>query len=269
MITTFIPEVWSARLLENLKKNLVFANLANRNYEGEIQQMGDTVHIVAPTALTIRSYTKGGTLTAEDATTGTAIDLVINKANYYNFYVDDVEKVQARADVMDSFMGEAAFGLADKADQDLITDLKTNGSSSVALTNLTASAAYEAVVDIKTALDNAKAPKQNRWLVVDPAFEGLMLKDPRFAYSYGDKAENRMENGVVAKAAGFNIYVSNNLSGELIAGVPEAIAYAEQILKTEAYRPEAMFADGVKGLHVYGSKVVRPTCIINRTYTIA
>lgn len=268
MITSFIPKLWAARLLENLQKNLVFANLCNHNYEGEIRQMGDTVHIIAPTALTIRTYTKGGNLTAEDATTGTATDLVIDKGNYFNFFVDDVEAVQARANTMDSFMREAAYGLADQCDQDIVTELKTNGSASSALTSIAAADAYDAVVDIKTAMDKANVAKTGRWLVVDPAFEGLMLKDARFASAYGANAEARLQNGAVARAAGFEIYVSNNLTGELIAGTSDAVTHASQILKTEAYRPEAKFADAVKGLHVYGTKVIRPASIINRTYTL-
>lgn len=269
MISSFIPEVWAARLQENLRKNLVFANLVNHNYEGEISAMGDTVHIVSPTALTIRSYTKGGKLTSEDATTSTANDLVINKGNYFSFYVDDVEAVQARANVMDSFMGEAANGLADQCDLDIIAELQTNGTASTAFTNLTPATAYNAVVDIKTAMDNAKAPTTGRWLVVDPAFEGLMLKDARFAYSYSAAADERTANGHVARAAGFEIYVSHNLSGKLIAGIADACTHADQILKTEAFRPSDMFADGVKGLHVYGTKVTRKDCIRNHTYTIA
>ena len=116
---------------------------------------------------------------------------------------------------------------------------------------------------MKVALDKANVPKQGRWVVMPPEFEGLMLLDPRFAYNTPN-SNGRLENGEVARAAGFGIHISNNVPNtsstkyKIIASYNGAATRAEQILKTEAYRPEKRFSDAVKGLHVYGAKVTRP-----------
>lgn len=271
-IKSFIPEVWSARLLEHLRKNLVIANLFNRNYEGEIAQMGDTVHINQLAEITIKPYAANVDIENPDQLSTSQIPLIIDQGDYFNFYLNDVDRAQARGDLMDGAMGSASYGLADKLDQYLAgllaggTLIDGLGDDSAPL-YVNASTAYELLVKMKVALDKANVPTQGRYVVMPPDFEGYMLLDQRFAGGMGTRNEERLVNGLVARAAGFDIYISNNLKNtngslfKVVASTIDQATYANQILNTEAYRRERGFDDGVKGLHVYGAKVLRPEAV--------
>lgn len=274
-IVTFIPEIWSARLLANLNPSMVYANLLNRDYEGEIKNVGDKVHINSFGKITIKKYTKSTDIDAPEELTTTDQELVVDQSNYFNMAIDDIDKVQAAGDLMDIAMQEAAYGLANEAEKYIAGLLKTGtagkkletiiGNDSTPV-QVTKDNAYEILVNLKTALDRANVPKVGRWVVMPPEYEGFMLLDPRFAYNTG-KAESRLENGAVARAGGFDIYISNNAPNEdgaknkIIASYRGAATYAEQILNTEAFRPEKRFSDAVKGLHVFGAKVIRPETV--------
>ena len=273
-LTTFIPELWNARLLNALDKAHVFAGLVNRDYEGDIKKQGDTVHINTIGEVTIGTYTKDTDFsTGPQALTATDSTLVINQAKYFNFAVDDIDTAQAAGDIMDKAMQRAAYGLSDAADKYLadqlaaaITTANGNqvGTTAVALTKENV---YENIVKMKTILDKANVPTTGRWLVVPPEMVALILQDDRFVKTGGTKAEDTLANGWVARAVGFDIYESNNCNSTsasstttytITAGDEGACTYAEQISDTEAYRPEKRFADAVKGLHLYGAKVVDP-----------
>lgn len=273
-LTTFIPELWNARLLNALDKAHVFAGLVNREYEGEIKKQGDTVHINTIGEVTIGTYTKDTDFTSgPQALTATDNTLVINQAKYFNFAVDDIDTAQAAGDVMDKAMQRAAYGLADVADKYLADQLaaaitSANGNQvGTAAVALTKENVYENIVKMKTTLDKANVPTTGRWLVVPPEMVALILQDDRFVKTGGAMAEDTLANGWVARAVGFDIYESNNCNSvtatntttyTITAGDEGACTYAEQISDTEAYRPEKRFADAVKGLHLYGAKVVDP-----------
>lgn len=272
-VTTFIPEIWNARLLYALRNDLVYTNLFNRNYEGEIRQQGDTVHINTITDITIKDYTRNTDIDNPEQLTTADQTLVVDQAKYYNFYLNDVDKAQANPGLIDAAMASASHGLAEAVDKYLADLLaKASGTITAGLGStstpmqVTAATAYDLLVDMKTAMDKANVPKLGRKVVLPPEFEGYMLKDARFAANSG-KGETRLENGAVARAAGFDIYISNNVpntSGakyKIIASTQESNTYAEQLIKTEAYRREKGFDDGVKGLHVYGAKVIRPGAV--------
>lgn len=278
-VQTFIPEVWSARLLENLDKNLVYANLLNRDYEGDISQYGDTVHINSIGDIAVRAYSKGNDITVDDVNMSEQT-LIIDQGDYFAFKVNDVDKVQARADYMNTAMGRAAYSLSDKTDQYLAGLLKAGtvtaglGTDGTPL-SIKSDNAYETLVKIKTALDKKNVPTAGRWVVMPPEFEGAMLGDIRFVATGSSQAEGRLTNGMVARAAGFDIYISNNVPNtagakfKIIASVNMAATYADQILKTEATRMEKGFDDLVKGLHVYGAKVTRPEIVAVATVDFA
>ena len=271
-IATFIPELWSARLLDHLRKNLVVANLFNRNYEGEISQMGDTVHINQLAEITIKDYTANVDIENPDQLTTTDISLIIDQGDYYNFYLNDVDRAQARGDLMDNAMRSSAYGLADKLDT-YLAGLLAGGTLVEGLGNdgaplsINADTAYALLVKMKVALDKANVPTQGRYVLMPPEFEGFMLLDQRFASAYGNNAEQRLVNGLVARAAGFDIYISNNVKNtegalyKVCASTVDQATYANQLVRTEAYRREKGFDDGVKGLHVYGAKVLRPEAV--------
>lgn len=273
-ISSFIPQIWNARLLNALDKAHVFANVVNRDYEGDIKQQGDTVKINTIGAVTIGDYTKNTDFTSGPETLATtAQSLTIDQAKYFNFQVDDVDAAQAAGDVMDKAMERAAYGLNDAADAYLAKQLSaaiTSANANIVAADavaLTAANVYENVVKMKLLLDKANVPTVGRWLVAPPEMIALILQDDRFVKTGGSMAEDVLQNGVVARAAGFDIYMSNNCASEtsskdstttftITAGDEGACTYAEQIVSTEAYRPEKRFADAVKGLHVYGAKVV-------------
>ena len=272
-VTTFIPELWSARLLYALDKAHVATNLVNREYQGIIANQGDTVHINSIGAITVKDYTKNTDIADPDALTTTEQTLVIDQCKYFNFQVDDVDNVQAAGDLVDTAMGRAAYSLADVADAYLLKTIaagaasgNTVGAASGPIA-LTAANVYENIVKLRTKLDKANVPNTGRTIVVPPEVYALLLMDDRFAKSDATAGQNALLNGEVGRVAGFTVYMSNNVhtgtgtdNGKtpyfvITAQVNTATTYAEQIIKTEAYRIEKRFADGVKGLHVYGAKV--------------
>nr|DAV11929.1 MAG TPA: Major capsid protein [Caudoviricetes sp.] len=272
-VTTFIPELWSARLLYALDKAHVATNLVNREYQGIIANQGDTVHINSIGAITVKDYTKNTDIADPDALTTTEQTLVIDQCKYFNFQVDDVDNVQAAGDLVDTAMSRAAYSLADVADAYLLKTIaagaasgNTVGAASAPIA-LTAANVYENIVKLRTKLDKANVPNPGRTIVVPPEVYALLLMDDRFAKSDAAAGQSALLNGEVGRVAGFTVYMSNNVRTgtgtdtgktpyfEITAQVSTATTYAEQIIKTEAYRIEKRFADGVKGLHVYGAKV--------------
>lgn len=278
-LSNFIPSVWSARILETMNKAHVYTNLMNRDYEGEIQALGDTVKINSIGRVTIGTYTKNTDISAAETLTDAQTTLQINVARYFNFQIDDIDKAQTKPKVMDAAMRDAAWGLADAIDV-LIAGLytavsadTTQGStgSPVVGGSLTAgSAMYDLLVNMKVNLDEQNVPDDGqRFVVVPPWAQGVMLKDSRFINStqLGNETRSR---GFIGQAAGLNVYVSNNVtksgtastdSHRIIGGHPSAWTYAEQITEVEAYRPQLRFGDAVKGLLLCGYKVVRPASL--------
>src|SRR5205085_7448189 len=112
--------------------------------------------------------------------------------------------------------------------------------------------------------DVANAPSEGRFAIVPSWFEGAVSLDPRFIGEGGQNNNGVLLNGKIGRAAGFDLLMSNNVPNttgakyKIVAGVAGATTYAEQISQTEAYKPERRFGDAVKGLHLYGAKVVRP-----------
>lgn len=273
-VTTFIPKIWSARLLEHLDKAHVYANLVNRDYEGEIKAYGDTVKINQIGDITVKAYTKNGDGIADpDQLTTTEELLVIDQAQYFNFGIDDVDAAQVRVPLMDKAMQRAAYALADTTDKFIAAEMvkgieaRKIGTSASAGIKLKADNVYKTLVDLKVMMDAGNVPAAGRWIVVPPEFEGLMLMDDKFASLYGTAtAEGNILNGHIGRAAGFDIYVSNNCpktsnTYTMIASNSDSTTFAEQIVQTEAYRPEKHFKDAIKGLNVYGAKVVQKKAV--------
>lgn len=275
-LNNFIPAVWSAQLLNDLQKSMVYANLCNRDYEGEIRAFGDQVKINSIGDVTIGTYTKNTNISSAETLTDAQRILTIDQAKYFNFQIDDVDKAQQSPKVMTAAMQRAAYGLADVADQ-FIAGLYTEVASGNTLgddttpkvIDVTAGtgilAAYEALVDLSVLLDESNVPSAGRWVVLPPWYYGLLLKDDRFVQAGTTAADAALRTGLVGEAAGFQIFKSNNVPNttgakyKVMAGYSGAISYAEQIAEVEAYRPELRFGDAMKGLHLYGGKVTRPS----------
>lgn len=273
-VRNFVPEIWSARLMVALRKALVYAapQVVNRDWEGEIAEAGDTVRITSVGRPTIGTYVPNSTtITPQKIVTGQRT-LVVDQAKYWAAEIDDVDKRQARANLMPQTMSEAAYGLADIVDQyvaGLYTQIAAanflNVQGSPIDTYTSPNDAYNKVlVPLRTKLTKANVPTAGRYAIVSPEFYASLLLDDRFIKADHAGTDAALRNGHVGRAAGFEIYESNNVpnpTGDtqvITAGTNAAITFAEQINKTEAYRPESAFSDAVKGLALYGAKVVRP-----------
>ena len=269
-ISTFIPTIWEARLLAHLDKALVYGNLCNRDYEGDIRNYGDTVKINQIGNVEVKDYTKGTPITVDEID-GTPTELHIDQQKYFAFHVDDVDAAQANVNLVDGAMARASYALRDVIDQYIASFHKSAGvkigSSTTPISITTADAAYGNLVDLKGALDDGNVPSEGRWVVVPSWFYGLMLKDNRFVAAGTTKTDAVLGNGYIGSAAGFNIYQSNNVpstSGakyKILAGNNTGISFAQQLIKTEALRESSSFSDLVRGLCVYGAQVVQPNAL--------
>src|SRR5690606_12605883 len=197
--------------------------------------------------------------------------MLIDQAKYFNFYVDSVDQAQQNVNVLDEAMRRASWSLRDVADsylaalmEDAVPAGNTIGSAAEPVVP-TSTDAYEHLVDLGVLLDEANTPTDGRFVVVPAWFHGLLLKDDRFVSSGTFRAGSTLANGNVGEAAGFTILKSNNVpntSGtnfKIIAGHSVATSYAEQVVDVQTYKPEKRFGDAVKGLHIYGAKVLRPS----------
>jgi hypothetical protein len=283
MSIEFIPTVWAARLLVALEEALIYgqANVCNRDYEGEIREAGNTVKIASIGAVSVNDYVRNSDIAEPETLTDEAQSLLIDQQKYFNFVIDSVDRAQTNVNVMDTAMRHSAWELRKRADTFIaglmaaeVPDENCIGSATTPEVP-TRDSAYERLVDLGVLLDEGNTPTDGRFVVVPAWFHGLLLKDDRFVRSGTGRGDVRLANGEVGEAAGFRILKSNNVpqtSGEkykIVAGHSVATTYVEQILDLQTYKPEKRFGDAVKGLHVYGAKVLRPTAlamlIANRT----
>ncbi|MCD7886215.1 MAG: P22 coat protein - protein 5 domain protein [Clostridiales bacterium] len=269
----FIPEIWSARLLDHLDKAHVYAGLMNRDYEGEIKAYGDTVHINQIGDVNIFDY-DGSDIPDPEELDGEQQSLIIDQAHGFNFQIKDIDNAQTNPKLMDAAMQRASYDMNDYIDQYLASLLAAGvdtgnvlADDASPLTPASADEAYDCLVDLGTILSEANVPRLGRWVVVPPWFHGLLLKDQRFVGYGTDFNKGILQGGLVGAAAGFEIYLSNNVPNtdgtlyKVMAGTTAAGTFAEQLVNLEAYRPEKNFSDALKGLHVYGAKVIQPKAI--------
>lgn len=278
-VDTFIPEVWAASLLTTLEKNYIFAGagIVNRDYEGEIAEYGDTVHIGSLTDPTVATYTKNVTSISPATLATTDASLTIDQSKYFAFEIDDIDRRQVRSggDLMAKATMRSASLLKDTADQFLATTMVAGAGEVFTATTITSTAeAFRFVIRAEAELTRNNVPLSGRFIACGPDFYSALSGDSRFtdASKYG--SSRPIQAGEVGMVRGFTVFVSNNIptgtyagsqpaySSYVIAGHPMATTYAEQIVKTEAYRPQDAFSDAVKGLHLYGAKVVRADALV-------
>jgi hypothetical protein len=183
-INNFIPAVWSARILDALRKALVYGQpmIVNREYEGEIKAYGDTVKINSIGDPTIFDYTKNSDMPAAETLNDSQKTLQITQAKAFNFQVDDVDKAQQQPKVMDAALSRAAYRMADIADQyvaaQMVAGSTTNtiGTDALPIVAPTATSgstgAYEQLVDLSVKLDEQNVPTDGRWVVIPPWYHG-------------------------------------------------------------------------------------------------
>lgn len=305
-ISNFNPTLWSKGFLANLNKSHVHADVMNRDYEGEIKNVGDTVKISSIGRVTVKNYTRnagaGGTAASPtiagidrpEILEGSSLSLTVDQQKYFNFEVDDIDAWQQQPKLMDKAMAESAYAMANTIDQFCNSTMQTGVAGTTDGTGNRLDArtvgtgagdadAYETLVDLCVKLMENDIPEaMPKWVIVPPWFHGMLRKDERFV-SFGTPQNGSvLRNGVVGEAGGFTVKVSNNLSGAtagtlavaggvytILAGVKEAATFAEQMVKSEAFRPPDGFNDAYKGLHVYGAKVLRPYALASCAVTKA
>jgi hypothetical protein len=288
----FIPEIWSGKLIENFYDATVLAAIANTDYEGEIKSMGDTVNIRTTPEITIKSYVKGQTLQVENPDKP-KLQLVIDKGEYFACIEDDVDKVQSDIALMDTWSKDASERMKIKIDQRVLTDLlpdvaaANKGATAGRISgniNLGTTAAPVAVsktnvldyiVDIGTVLDEANAPEGNRFIIIPAKMAGMIKKsDLKDASLTGDSV-SVLRNGRLGMIDRFTVYMSHNLKVDtggkfnLIAGHKMGFTFASQMTEMETIRSESTFGNIIRGLQVYGYKVVKPEALSTGIVTLA
>src|SRR5215475_6060588 len=119
---TFIPEIWSGKLIEKFYAATVLAAISNTDYEGEIKSKGDTVKIRTKPTVTIKDYRADGLLELERPK-GSVLDLLIDKGKYFNTILDDVMEVQSDLNNMSMWSDDAAEQMKIKIDTDVLLGL--------------------------------------------------------------------------------------------------------------------------------------------------
>jgi N4-gp56 family major capsid protein len=278
-LDSFIPEIWGMEIQRQLEKYLVYGQLGivNRTYEGQITGAGDTVKINGIGPVTVKTYTKNTDIDAPETLTDAQSTLLIDQQDYFNFQVDDIDKAQQQPKIMAAAMEEAAYSMRDAADQ-YIASLYTDASASNLIgsdaspktpnnTAADASNCYNLLVDCATKLTKSRVPTEGRFVIVPPEYYGLLLKEDKFVDASKAGTTAGLRNGMVGMAAGFTVLQSHNVPNtnsakyKIMFGTAKAWTFANQIAKVEPYRVEKRFADAVKGLNVYGAKVVRPEAL--------
>lgn len=284
-VASFIPELWDAAIKEPYQKSLIFGQptVASNAWMGQISNVGDTVHISAIGAPTIRKYERGTALVTEDVNVSTTT-LNIDQGSYFSFNVNDVDKVQAAGDFQGPATNSAGIALRDAADKYLAGVLtggvltankigKVDVISDDPSRLTTGDSAFQVLVQLSTKLNLQSVPTAGRYVIVGAATYAALLMDPRFTRVDASGSEDGLRNGIVGRAIGFDVLVSNNVPTKagaetIVAGVPDAFAFADQIVETEALRSQTDFGDIVRGLNVYGAAVTRPEGLASAEVTV-
>ena len=333
----FSPVIYSKQVQLAFRKSSIVEAITNSDYFGEISGMGDTVKIIKEPEITVKEYARGAQITPQDLD-DEDFSLVVDKANYFAFKVDDIEEAHSHVNFQSLASDRAAYRLADQFDQEVLgymSGFKQSAISSVAgtandvvsgtkavstaasnellasmqvdaedfnggssgnsievvpraggdsLNTTTAKASPLSVIArMSRKLDQQFVDSSGRWLVIDPVFAEL-LKDEDSRLMDADFGGSGLQNGLVFNNIhGFKVYMSNNLPsvgngptgttssgsshyGVICAGHSSAVASAEQINKTETYRDPDSFADIVRGMHLYGRKILRPEALTRAFY---
>ena len=293
----FIPEIWSSKLITNFYDATVLAAISNTDYEGEIRNQGDTVNIRTQPNITIRDYVKGQNLVVENPDKP-KLQLVIDKGEYFACVEDDVDRVQSDVKLMDMWSKDASEQMKIKIDQRVLSDMLTDvastnrgataGEQSSAFNLGTAGAPLtvtkdgsggtvsvtDLVVDMGTVLDEANCPEGDRYMVIPARMAGLIKKSELKDASLAGDSQSVVRNGRLGMIDRFTLYVSHNLdvtggNTSIIAGHKMGFTFASQMTEMETIRSETTFGNIIRGLQVYGYKVVKPEAIATAVVNFA
>ena len=264
----FIPEVFSKLLQAKFYSKSILPEISNTDYEGEISGQGDKVTVRTVPAVTINDY--AGTITTQELTTA-KVEMNIDKAKYYSFKVDDVLSAQADINMLEAASTDASEGMRIAVETDVLSSAVTGATTIGAQTTITSSNILDAMLTLSKTLDELNIPEEGRFIVLSPEFISMLKQSElRQAYLTGD-ATSPLRNGLVGMVDRFKVFQSNMVytpaaGGDagythVLAGHPKALSFASQFTNTETVRMESTFGDQVRGLKVYGSKVIVPNAL--------
>lgn len=260
-ISNFIPTLWSETLYSELKNNYVAVKLSNRDFEGEIRGEGDRVKIVGVGPVTVFDYQKNSDMPAPEVLTDSERTLIIDQAKGFNFCIDSIDLAQSKKTLMQAAMKEASDALADVADR-YIYSLTDENVREITNSAVTSTSILSTISDARRMLMEANVPNSAKIsLEVSPAIEQKLVLAKVLRSTDNERDLSR---GYIGSLMGFDIYVTNNIAANgdgsyrCIARTSRAISFAEQISAVKAYEPELRHGDAVKGLHLYGAKIVYP-----------
>ena len=264
----FIPEVFSKLLQAKFYSKSVLPEISNTDYEGEISGQGDKIVVRTVPAVTINDY--AGTITTQELTTA-KVEMLIDKAKYYSFKVDDVLAAQADINMLEGASSDASEGMRIAVETDVLAAAVTGATTIGSQTTITAANILSNILVLAKTLDELNIPEEGRFIVLSPEFISMLKQSElRQAYLTGD-ATSPLRNGLVGMVDRFRVFQSNMVytpssgadSGytHVLAGHPKAISFASQFTNTETVRMETTFGDQVRGLKVYGSKVITPDAL--------
>lgn len=264
----FIPEIFSKKLQAKFYASSVLPQISNTEYEGEISGQGNKVIIRTVPNITVGNY--DGSVSYADVTTQN-VELNIDKAKSYAFKVDDILKVQADINFQNEASKDAAEQMRIAVETDVLGNIPTAATTILDKASVSATTLLDHILEAGRKLDELNIPDSDRFMVLSPLYiEMLKKSELRQAYLTGD-GTSPLRNGKVGMVDRFTIYQSNLLSigagadaGKTfcLAGHPKATCFASQFVKTETVRLESTFGDGVRGLKVYGYKVVVPNALV-------
>ena len=295
----WVPAVYSQKVQKFFRRASVVEDITNTDYAGEIENFGDTVNIVKEPTITVSDYARGQSVNTQTLADD-KLQLTVDQGSYFAFKVDDIEERQSHVNWEALATSSGAYSLKKNYDYNVLKNIYDNASTSAANTGTDASpidgdAATDTLADVisaaKTVLDGNDVPEENRWFVAPPAFykqlrkAGAKIMDQSVM---NDGSASSMRNGLVIDRPlfGFRLYSTNAIavsSGSaashtfgsagsneyaLLYGHQSAVATANHIAKTELIRDPDSFSDIVRGLHVFGRKVLRSDAVYSGVITI-
>ena len=297
----FLPKVYSKQVLNFFRKASVVEAITNTDYAGEISAFGDTVRIIKEPVITVDQYERGQDITTTKLT-DQEITLIVDIANAFKFIVDDIETNMSHVNFREVATSSAAYSLRDAFDQGVLATMFAGVSSSspdhvLGTDNATDLAAgtfdgtgnldigfasgehdpIDVMARMARLLDEQNIPEEGRWFVANPEFyEQLAQSSSKLLSVDFNAGQGSIRNGLVSsgKLRGFDMYKSNNIAattnaaGKCLAGHMSSTATAQTITSTEVLRDPSSFGDIVRGLHVYGAKVLRPEALVSAFYGI-
>lgn len=266
----FNPVIWSKKLNNKYYSQCFLPEITNSDYEGEIKGQGSTVTIRTRPTVQINDYVVDMDMQYQDII-DEKIDLLIDKAKYFSFKLDDVDAAQSDIKILNELTTDAGYQMKIAMEKEFLATIYATAGRSITSTAVDKTNVIEWIIDAEVQMELANAPTDGRWVILTPKTAGFIQKsDLKNVYMTGDSesiARKNLNNGRLGRIGGIDVYVSNNLafSGSTaycMAGHKSAVTYASQIVKVENLRLQQKFGDAVRGLNVYGYKTLLPDCLI-------